>query len=212
MFPWGLTHACLPILLPCQSFAACALCLCWECCRHLCARAGRTSPAAAQCSRSPCTALPGSEVTNTEMRLEDTVVALSGLLCSESQEKTKRNLPYPSQALTHGSLQGVHAPQVPCSLWPEFVPYKGWPVSTLTPQANSCTRPSAGKHRPPGAASTLSAGIAVLVSVAEEDSSYRTEHSTFPFAPLGCSDRFGASLTAWGDYSVHKHTVGKKGI
>lgn len=138
-----------------QPGRACALCLCWECCRHLCARAGRTSPAAAQCSRSPCTALPGSEVTNTEMRLEDTVVALSGLLCSESQEKTKRNLPYPSQALTHGSLQGVHAPQVPCSLRPGFVPYKGWPVSTLTPQANSCTRPSAGKHRPPGAAPTL---------------------------------------------------------
>lgn len=44
-------------------------------------------------------ALARPEVPNTEVRSEDALVALSGLLCSESQERTKRSLPYPSQAL-----------------------------------------------------------------------------------------------------------------
>lgn len=82
-----------PVLCACAGNA-----LCWG---------GRTSPAA---EHSPCVALARSEVPNTETRPEDTVVALLGWLCSESQERAKRSLLYPSQSLTHGSLQGVHAP------------------------------------------------------------------------------------------------------
>lgn len=99
----------LPVSLV-QPGRACALCLCWECCQLLCAWGGGTSSAAAQGSHSPCMALPWSEVPNTEMRPEDTGVALSGLLCIESQENTKRSLPNPRQSLTRGSLQGVHGP------------------------------------------------------------------------------------------------------
>lgn len=93
--------------------------------------------------------------------------------------------------------------------------YKGWPVSTLTPQA-AAPFPLQGstdllEQLSPSSGFFFQDRIAVLVSMAEEDPC-RTQHSTFSFASLGCSNRFGASWAIWGDYSVHKQVVGKKGI
>lgn len=78
-------------------------------------------------------------------------------------------------------------------------------MSTSTPQ-----RPSHGRAELSDQLSPSSAGIAVLVSMAREASSYILEHSTFPFASLGCSNRFAESLAVWEDYSFFIQAMGRK--
>lgn len=48
--------------------------------------------------------------------------------------------------------------------------------------------------------------------MAREDSSYILEHATFPFASLGCSNRFAANLAVSGESQLHYTSNGEEKV
>lgn len=117
----------------CQSFPArqraCTLSvLCWGCHWHLCAmRRKDILQLQHSDSHSHRMALPRSEVLNTQVRPEETMVA-SSLVWSIAKGKNQLRGVFYIQAtsLLSGSTRSPCSPMFPILLWPGFVPYGRW--------------------------------------------------------------------------------------